>query len=361
MWFIKDMAHAPTSSGSSAGGNSTSKVIRDFILGGTSGAIAKTLAAPIERVKLLLQTQENNPKLKDNPYKGIVDCFQRCVREEGVSSLWRGNWANILRYFPTQAINFSVKDALNRTFLSGVDSKTQRTSYFLRSLLSGGLAGSFSLIFVYPLDFARTRLGADIGKAAGERQFNGLFDCCKQILVKDGITGLYQGFTVSVIGIFTYRAFYFGYIFFDLVAMMLVKLSSGAALRSKRSLLSWPVSPSLSWWPQPLRPWPIPSTPSEEDWWWKVARQKLTESIEELLTVVRRSSELRVLLDSSRATCPTSGEVSVAPLCLCSMMNCRSSSTTKPTLDLHNIVKWSIYNDKKRKWRSLLMKRTKIC
>ena len=41
------------------------------MLGGTAGAIAKTLAAPIERVKLLLQTQENNPKLKDNPYKGI--------------------------------------------------------------------------------------------------------------------------------------------------------------------------------------------------------------------------------------------------------------------------------------------------
>ena len=37
--------------------NTTSKMVRDFILGGTSGAIAKTLAAPIERVKLLLQTQ----------------------------------------------------------------------------------------------------------------------------------------------------------------------------------------------------------------------------------------------------------------------------------------------------------------
>lgn len=140
-----------------------------------------------------------------------MDCFQRCVREEGVLSLWRGNWANVLRYFPTQAINFSVKDALNRVFLQGVSAETQKTKYFLMSLLSGGLAGSFSLIFVYPLDFARTRLGADIGKAAGERQFSGLFDCCRQILAKDGIKGLYQGFLVSVLGIFTYRAFYFGY------------------------------------------------------------------------------------------------------------------------------------------------------
>lgn len=144
-------------------------------------------------------------------YLGIIDCFQRCVKEEGVLSLWRGNWANVLRYFPTQAINFSVKDAINRSLLSGIDPNTQKLSFFLRSLLSGGLAGSFSLIFVYPLDFARTRLGADVGRAEHERQFTGLFDCCKKILAKDGIQGLYQGFGVSVIGIFTYRAFYFGY------------------------------------------------------------------------------------------------------------------------------------------------------
>jgi len=96
-------------------------------------------------------------------------------------------------------------------FLKGVDPKKDKARYMSMSLLSGGLAGSFSLIFVYPLDFARTRLGADIGKSATERQFNGLFDCCKKIFLKDGIPGLYQGFTVSVLGIFTYRAFYFGY------------------------------------------------------------------------------------------------------------------------------------------------------
>lgn len=77
----------------------------------------------------------------------------------------------MVRYFPTQAINFSIKDWLNSHLLSGVNSKTDKVNYFLRSLLSGGIAGIFfvylgsvSLVFVYPLDFARTRLAADIGK-----------------------------------------------------------------------------------------------------------------------------------------------------------------------------------------------------
>lgn len=56
------MAHAPpascTTSPNTAGTQSGyGKVLKDFVIGGTSGAIAKTLAAPIERVKLLLQTQ----------------------------------------------------------------------------------------------------------------------------------------------------------------------------------------------------------------------------------------------------------------------------------------------------------------
>ena len=39
--------------------------------------------------------------------------------------------------------------------------------WFLANLASGGAAGVTSLCVVYPLDFARTRLGADIGKGTG--------------------------------------------------------------------------------------------------------------------------------------------------------------------------------------------------
>jgi len=75
--------------------------------------------------------------------------------------------------------------------------------------MSGGMAGSASLLFVYPLDFARTRLGADMGKGA-DREFNGLNDCLAKIYRAEGMKGLYRGFNISVIGVFAYRAMYFG-------------------------------------------------------------------------------------------------------------------------------------------------------
>ena len=104
----------------------------DFMLGGISAAISKTAAAPIERVKLILQTQDANPKIiaSGNRYTGIVNCFSRVVREEGPKELWRGNLANVIRYFPTQALNFAFKDFYKRTF-NPYDKNTEFAKFFI--------------------------------------------------------------------------------------------------------------------------------------------------------------------------------------------------------------------------------------
>ena len=87
----------------------------NFMAGGVSGAVAKTCTAPIERVKLLIQTQDANPKIKSGEvkrYMGIANCFKRVSSEQGIGAFWRGNLTNVLRYFPTQAFNFAFKDTI---------------------------------------------------------------------------------------------------------------------------------------------------------------------------------------------------------------------------------------------------------
>uniref|UniRef100_A0A8B9QS97 ADP/ATP translocase n=1 Tax=Anas platyrhynchos TaxID=8839 RepID=A0A8B9QS97_ANAPL len=185
--------------------------LKDFLAGGVAAAISKTAVAPIERVKLLLQVQHASKQIAaDKQYKGIIDCVVRIPKEQGVLSFWRGNLANVIRYFPTQALNFAFKDKYKQVFLGGVDKHTQFWRYFAGNLASGGAAGATSLCFVYPLDFARTRLAADVGKAGADREFSGLGDCLVKITKSDGLRGLYQGFNVSVQGIIIYRAAYFG-------------------------------------------------------------------------------------------------------------------------------------------------------
>merc|ERR1712042_417232 len=178
---------------------------QDFVAGCISAAVSKTIVAPIERVKLLLQVQAVSKQLTEaQKYKGIADCFIRIPKEQGFMAFWRGNLANVIRYFPTQALNFAFKDKYKQIFLAGVDKKTQFWRFFAGNLASGGAAGATSLCFVYPLDFARTRLAADIGKGTADREFTGLGNCLMKVFKSDGPIGLYRGFFVSVQGIIIY-------------------------------------------------------------------------------------------------------------------------------------------------------------
>jgi len=220
----------------------------NFLLSGAAAVVSKTAAAPIERIKLLVQNQDEMIKqgTLDKPYTGVVDCFKRTIASEGVGPLWRGNLANCLRYFPTQALNFAFKDKIKQQF------KVKKTDGFGvklgKNVAAGGMAGAMSLMFVYSLDYARTRLASDTksSKKGGERQFNGLVDVYRKTLASDGIQGLYRGFCISCVGIVVYRGFYFG--LYDTISPLLgedasfvFKFCLGYAVTVSAGLLSYPI------------------------------------------------------------------------------------------------------------------------
>jgi len=220
-------------------------MIEDFALGGSAAAISKTIAAPIERVKLLLQNQGESKSIT-KPYTGIVDVFVRVPQEQGVLSFWRGNFANVIRYFPTQALNFAFKD-----FYKQYLEQPRSAGFFpclLGNMASGGAAGATSLLVVYPLDFARTRLAMDVGSGKA-REFSGTFDCILKTAKSSGWGkgGVYNGFVVSCVGIVLYRGAYFG--IYDTVADLpvmkgagfLTKFSLGYAVTVTAGLISYPL------------------------------------------------------------------------------------------------------------------------
>ena len=78
-----------------------------------------------------------------------------------------------------QAFNFAFKDTIKNMFPS-YNPKTDFWRFFATNMASGGLAGAGSLLIVYPLDFARTRLAADVGKQADREFTGGLAPCSSQ-------------------------------------------------------------------------------------------------------------------------------------------------------------------------------------
>ena len=183
---------------------------KDFLFGGVVAAFSTTLLAPVERIKILLQVQYASEDLPpEKRYKGIFDAAKRIPQEQGFKSFWRGNGTNVIRYFPTQAMNFAFKDYY-QSILQPPTPSSSKLELIGRNMLAGAAAGATSLLAAYPLDLARTRLSSDVSAIGKITKYNGMFDCIKSVYKTEGFFGLYRGFGISVIGIAPYRAIYFG-------------------------------------------------------------------------------------------------------------------------------------------------------
>ncbi|KAJ9183591.1 hypothetical protein P3X46_007423 [Hevea brasiliensis] len=169
---------------------------RDLMAGAVMGGGVHTIVAPIERAKLLLQTQESNLAIVGRgrrKFKGMIDCIVRTVREEGVLSLWRGNGSSVLRYYPSVALNFSLKDLYRNILRNGNHQDGHFLSGASANFIAGAAAGCTTLILIYPLDIAHTRLAADIGRT-DVRQFRGIYHFLTTICKKEGIREFIEDF-----------------------------------------------------------------------------------------------------------------------------------------------------------------------
>merc|ERR1712072_303283 len=185
----------------------------NFMLGGVSGCVGKTIVAPTERIKLIMQTQSSTtagPRhgLIRPQYSGLVDCFKKVIRKEGFVNLWKGNGVNTFKIFPMNAFSLALKDFFGR--IIKVRNPEQNKAKFLASqMLSGGLAGACTITMVFPLDFARTKLSTDVVKG-GKRQYSGLVDCFTKVVKTEGLRGVYSGISTALAGVFLYKALSLG-------------------------------------------------------------------------------------------------------------------------------------------------------
>jgi solute carrier family 25 (adenine nucleotide translocator) protein 4/5/6/31 len=171
----------------------------DVLTGSFVSAFAKTFTAPLDRVKLILQTQDGNISLRSKRYAGVTDCFRKLYEEQGLRSFWRGNFINILRYFPTMAFKLTYVDTVRNNF-PRYSKKREYVNYILVNLLATSMSVAGALFWSYPFDYIRTKLAAD-GHPLN-RPYSGFMDCFKSTINgRNGFKGLYSGFTMALVTI----------------------------------------------------------------------------------------------------------------------------------------------------------------
>ncbi|KAH6614915.1 mitochondrial carrier domain-containing protein [Boeremia exigua] len=137
-------------------------LVKSGIAGGIAGCAAKTVVGPLDRVKILFQTQ--NPQFAK--YTGSWTGFPTAVRDiylqAGTRGLFKGHSATLLRIFPYAGIKFLAYEQIRARV---IHSNAQETPG--RRFVSGSLAGMVSVFFTYPLEVIRVRLAFET--RAGER------------------------------------------------------------------------------------------------------------------------------------------------------------------------------------------------
>mmetsp|Transcript_2861 Transcript_2861/g.5170 ORF Transcript_2861/g.5170 Transcript_2861/m.5170 type:complete len:343 (+) Transcript_2861:210-1238(+) len=182
----------------------TRKNISSLIAGGMAGMTAKTVVAPLERVKIMFQVTNDHFSLWKFPTV-MMDIF----RKEGLAALWRGHSAALLRIFPYAGIQFMTYDYLKRQFSENFDAQENTTLVVSEAMICGGTAGAVSTAATYPLDLARSRLAiTPLHQTSNVSRFHVVKSLHAWHKV-GGVAELYKGLSPTLLGVVPYGAIAF--------------------------------------------------------------------------------------------------------------------------------------------------------
>ncbi|EGF77606.1 hypothetical protein BATDEDRAFT_13935 [Batrachochytrium dendrobatidis JAM81] len=186
-------------------------ISKTLLAGGLAGCAAKTVIAPLDRVKILFQTSNPAYEKFAGSFFGTFRALSTIRRTQGTFGLFQGHSATLLRIFPYAAIKFMSYEQLKGWLMP-----TKKHETPIKKFLAGSIAGCLSVFCSYPLDILRVRMAFDVRL---NRPPSGLFETARAMYIEPSIffpnapkwilpfTNLfnfYRGFIPTIYGMIPY-------------------------------------------------------------------------------------------------------------------------------------------------------------
>ena len=165
-----------------------------YILGGAfAGLVSRTVVAPLDRLHNLIVVRS-----AENP----TEVISSLLKNEGILGLWRGNFVNCCKIAPTTAVKFFVTESL-KNYAKEYYKKQGKKIPFSTNFMIGAFGAIISTMVSHPIDVVRTKMTIETSK---NRKYNSFFQTTSLILKEEGISGLYRGLGISLIGVTPFQA-----------------------------------------------------------------------------------------------------------------------------------------------------------
>ncbi|KAH9269217.1 mitochondrial carnitine carrier [Batrachochytrium salamandrivorans] len=160
------------------------------IAGAFSALITTVVTTPMERVKVVLQTQDQIGNT-GRKYKGMLDAGASMFREGGVASLYRGTVATLARVslfcLYTELMSWVCGLFVAYEYFHRLLRKDSEPLSIGAVLFSGGMAGVAMWSIAIPPDVIKSRI-----QAAPAGTYRGFFDCAGKIIAQEGAGALFK-------------------------------------------------------------------------------------------------------------------------------------------------------------------------
>jgi len=170
-----------------------------FVQGSIAALTGKTVTAPLDRLKILIQTQQPN-FLEVGAFKknenGIINAIKRIIKADGYLGLYRGNHIALFRHGLHGGIGFTIHDTLHQRFNNDGNTKISR------NFIIGACCGVGATFVTFPFETMRVMIATNQGNL---RQLAISHGGALKLLIRG-----YSGLSAGIIGVIPYAGLNFG-------------------------------------------------------------------------------------------------------------------------------------------------------